>query len=81
MGEQQVKVYVDVFAWFSKSGELIPCVIAWEDGQRYRIDRIRKKERCASRRAGGVGIMYTCMVQGKEVHLFFEEDKWFLERS
>lgn len=30
---------------------------------------------------GGVGMMYTCMIQGQESHLFYEVDKWFMERK
>lgn len=74
-----MKVYVDVLAKFSKEGDLIPLEIRWEDGHKYQIDRIKKIERCASRKAGGVGIMYTCMVEGKESHLFYELDKWFVD--
>ena len=36
---------------------------------------------CASRKAGGTGIMYTVMVDGKECHLYYEFDKWFMERK
>ncbi|MCR5502986.1 MAG: hypothetical protein K6F53_08250 [Lachnospiraceae bacterium] len=74
------KVYVDVDATFTSDGGLLPRSLVWEDGRRYTIDRIRKIERCASRRAGGAGIMYTCLVSGREIHLFYEENmRWFLE--
>lgn len=66
---------------FSKEGCLIPILFVWEDGRKYKIDMILKIERCTSRKAGGFGTMYTCMVQGKESHLFFEVDKWFMERK
>lgn len=75
------KVYVDVYAKFSRDGGLLPMEITWEDGSRYEIDRVLKVERCASRKAGGVGIMYTCMIRGQISHLFYEVDKWFLERK
>lgn len=64
------KVYVDVLAVFSREGELIPKAFVWEDGHRYEIDKISKPERCASRKAGGTGYRYTCMVEGKICHLF-----------
>ena len=80
-GGDMNKVYVDVIAEFSKDGCLIPILFVWEDGRKYKIDKVLKIERCASRKAGGVGMMYTCMVQGKESHLFFEVDKWFMERK
>ena len=75
------KVYVDVVAEFRKDGQLVPIFFTWEDGRKYSIDRILKIERCASRKAGGVGMMYTCMIQGQESHLFYEVDKWFMERK
>ena len=65
------KVYVDVVAEFRKDGQLVPIFFTWEDGRKYSIDRILKIERCASRKAGGVGMMYTCMIQGQESHLFY----------
>ena len=55
------KVYVDVVAEFRKDGQLVPIFFTWEDGRKYSIDRILKIERCASRKAGGVGMMYTCI--------------------
>ena len=76
-----MKVYVDVHAKFSKDGRLIPTDIVWEDGRTYKIDRVTRIERCASRKAGGAGIRYTCMVEGKESHLFYEVDRWFVERK
>lgn len=76
-----MKVYVSVTAEFTEDGALLPKAFVWEDGTRYTIDRIKKIERCASRKAGGAGIMYTCMVKGQESHLFYEENnRWFLNK-
>jgi len=74
------KVYVDVGAEFSEDGLLTPRYLIWEDGIRYDIDRIKKQERCASRKAGGAGILYLCCINGKDIRLFYEENyKWFVE--
>lgn len=74
------KVYVDVLAEFSKEGMLIPKSIKWTDGKTYQIDRIKDKRRAASLKAGGAGERYTCMVQGKEVYLYYEDNNmWFME--
>lgn len=78
---ETTKVFVDVIASFDKEGVMMPISFTWEDGKVYQIDRVKRKERCASRKAGGTGIMYTVMVAGKECHLFFEFDKWFMERK
>lgn len=72
------KVYVEVVARFDKDGVMMPMAFVWEDGRKYEIDKVKSKERCASRKAGGTGIMYTVVVAGKECHLYFEFDKWFI---
>lgn len=77
---ENMKVYVEVTEKFDTDGIMMPVSFIWEDGTVYQIDRIKAKERCASRKAGGTGIMYTVMVDGKECHLFYEFDKWFMER-
>ena len=74
------KKYVDVGASFSSEGILTPLWIIWEHKRRYDIDRIIRMERAASRKAGGHGIRYTCMVSGRQVHLYYEENyRWFVE--
>jgi len=76
------KVYVDVTATFTRDGRLIPESFVWEDGSTYEITRVKDVCRAASLRAGGVGNRYTCMVEGREVHLFYEDNNmWFMERS
>ena len=65
------KVYVEVIVKFSTEGTMMPIEFIWEDGTKYLIDKVKSKERCASRKAGGTGIMYTVMVDGKECQLAF----------
>ena len=79
---EKIKVYVEVIARFTPDGRMLPVSFTWEDGKSYLIDRIVRMERCASRRAGGAGILYVCMVSGSECHLYYEENlKWFMERK
>lgn len=76
------KIYVDVVAVFSKDGQLMPRQIVWEDGRTYDIDRIKDVRRQASTKAGGVGERYLCVVKGKEVSLYYEDNNmWFMERA
>ncbi len=75
------KVYVDVEAVFTKDGRLLPKSITWIDGHRYDIQRVTDIRRAASLKAGGVGIRYTCIINGNESYLFYEETKWFVERK
>ncbi|MGI6106979.1 MAG: hypothetical protein ACOX8B_03495 [Lachnospiraceae bacterium] len=83
-GEEEYceKVYVKVIAEFDPERGVIPRSFFWEDGQQYFIDRVIGRERCASRKAGGVGLMYTVRIRGKEAHLYLEDDnRWFLEKA
>ncbi|MBR6382250.1 MAG: hypothetical protein IKS07_11340 [Lachnospiraceae bacterium] len=74
------KVYVDVTARFCDDGRLLPLSFVWEDGTRFSIDRILGHQRMASRKAGGCGEMYLCVVGGRRVHLYYEGNYlWFLE--
>ena len=76
------KVYVTVVAVFSSEGVLLPKSFIWEDGREYQIDRVKDKRRAVSTKAGGVGERYTCVVKGKEVFLFYEDNNmWFMERA
>ena len=76
------KVYVTVVAEFSAEGRLLPKSFIWEDGREYQIDRVKDKRRAASTKASGVGERYTCLVEGKEVFLYYEDNNmWFMERA
>ena len=74
------KVYVNVMAEFTTDGRMIPKTIIWEDGKKYEIQRIKDCRRAASLRAGGVGMRYTCVINGQEKHVFYEDNNmWFVE--
>lgn len=73
------KVFVEVTARFDTDGKITPLSLVWEDGTIYEIDRILDKRRAASLKAGGMGIRYTVMIQGKQSYLFYEEPRWFVE--
>lgn len=74
------KIYVDVNARFSKDGRLVPKSFIWSDGHEYHIQKIQDVRRAASLRAGGVGLRYTCIINGRESHLYYEDNNmWFVE--
>ena len=77
-----LKVYVDVTAEFSKDGILRPLSFRWEDDQIYTIQNVKDIRRAASLKAGGVGMRYTCVVNGEICHLYYEDNNlWFMERN
>ena len=76
------KVYVDVTAEFSKEGVLTPKSFRWTDGSVYEIQKIKDIRRSASLKAGGVGMRYTCVVNGRDSYLYYEDNNmWFMERA
>ncbi|CFX23572.1 Uncharacterized [Syntrophomonas zehnderi OL-4] len=74
------KIYLSVKTVFYREGGLEPISFLWEDGQEYEISKVTDIRRAASLKAGGTGIRYTCKVHNREVYLFLEEDRWFMER-
>ena len=77
---ENCKVYVSVTAEFTKEGKLVPKSFVWKNGHVYDIQKVTDVRRAASLRAGGAGLRYTCIVDGRESHLFYEENNlWFVE--
>ena len=77
--ENPYKVYVAVYVKFLPHGEMEPFALEWKDGKRFFIDRVLDCCRMASRKAGGCGIRYLCMIRNQMVELFYEENyRWFV---
>lgn len=74
------KKYVDIVIRENRDGELLPIYVVLEDGYPYAIDSIISEERKSSN-AGGGGICYLCLIQGKRNKLFQEKERWFIEYS
>ena len=75
-----MKIDIEVNADFTLDGTIRPKYIRWEDGRTFAIDRILDVRRAASLKAGGVGMRYICKICGKQVALWNEEGKWFMEK-
>ncbi|MEG6585724.1 hypothetical protein [Dendrosporobacter sp. 1207_IL3150] len=74
-----MKKFVTIIAQHESNGTIKPLKILWSDGRTFTIDRVLDIRQAASLKAGGWGIRYTCKVHGKEVYLFCDEGKWFIE--
>lgn len=73
------KVFVDVTVRFTKEGELVPIMFTWENGSKYEIDKVLDIKKAASLKVGGHGVRYLCRVRNKEMKLFLDDGKWFVE--
>ena len=50
-----------------------------EDGRSFEVDRLLDVRWASARDAGGQGMRYTCRVRGRQVYLFEDEGRWFVE--
>ena len=75
-----MKQYVDVICIYTKTGQIRPMYIVWENGIRYPIEKITQIVPAASLYSGGIGMRYTCLIGSQQRYLFLEEGKWFVEK-
>ena len=81
MRPNPAKVYVKVRADHMLDGSTRPLMLRAEDGPCVRIDRILDVREAPSLKAGGQGVRYTCMVEGRQLYLFYDEPHWFIEAN
>ncbi len=75
------KVYVSITAEHDVNGKIKPMSLTWENGRVYVIDRVLDIRQAPSLKSGGQGIRYTCRICNKEVYLFCDEGRWFIETN
>lgn len=75
------RTYVRVIAEHDEAGRVRPLMILWEDGRKFRIDRLLDVRRAVAAKAGGVGMRYTCRILGRETFLFEDDGRWFVEEK
>lgn len=80
------KVYVETIVSFDLTGKIRPYKIRWESGEVFFIDRVKEVRTAASTKAGGFGVRYTVVINGRETYLFHELmsgahecGRWFVE--
>lgn len=74
------KIELDIIVEHKKDGRAVPKTILWDDGRKFSIDKVLDVRQAAALRCGGIGTRYICKICGKEVAIFDEEGKWFIER-
>ncbi len=74
------KIYLIVNAKHDTDGSRVPISIVWSDGRVFEVDKVLEVKSAASIKGGSLGIRYRCKIMGKEVDLFDDEGKWFMEK-
>ncbi len=75
-----MKTFVEVIAKFDATGRILPLILIFQ-GKKYTIDRIKAITPAASLKSGGMGLRYTCTIQGQIRYLFLEDTHWFIEKT
>lgn len=74
-----MRKYVRMIAVFSSDGQITPRAILLENGDVVEIRQVCEIRRAASMGAGGFGMRYTCISNSREIHVFFENNRWFID--
>lgn len=73
------KVFVELTAEHHLDGKIKPLAIKWSDGRVFEIDHILDVRQAASLKGAGQGMRYTCKIRGKEIFLFCDARRCFIE--
>ncbi len=74
-----MKKYVDVVALCTREGQMLPKIVYWNNGNSYKIDSVPKVERIHDPQDGKEHLKYTCLIGGKNAHLYLETNaRWFV---
>ena len=77
--KNSAKIFVKVRADHLLDGSIRPLMLRAEDGPAVKIDRITDAREAPSLKAGGQGMRYTCMAEGRQFYLFHDDIYWFIE--
>lgn len=79
VGAAMSKTFVTVLAQHDTEGNVMPVKFIWPNNKQYDIDRILDVRMAASLKGGGQGVRYTCKAMGREIYMFLDDGKWFIE--
>lgn len=67
-------------ALHTKSGDVTPLFIVWDNQVKYPIDKVIRKQKAASLKSGGMGMRYTIRIENHIRYLYYENPGWFIEK-
>lgn len=73
------KIFIKITAEHDENGIIRPTILHWADGRKFTVDKVYDVRRAAALKAGGIGWRYNCLISGKQVYLFDEDGRWFVE--
>ena len=76
-GGGYVRREVDVVALHQKNGNIIPQYILWDSERFYEVEEVTH----ISQPVSGNTIIFTCIVAGREAHLYLDKDTFYVETA
>jgi hypothetical protein len=73
-------VIIEVIAKDTTKGYPIPMILTY-GGITYKIDRVKDMTKCKSLKSNGEGYRYICEVAGKDMCLYFNQNKWRIQQD
>ena len=73
------RAYVRVLLDVDEAGRDHPMRIFWGDGRSFDVDRLLEVNRAPASMTGGQGLRYTCRVRGRQIFLYEDGGRWFVE--
>lgn len=75
------RVYVKVDAVFYMNGDVFPKAFSLANGKRYEIKALADIKHADSPKKGINYSRYSCLVNGDQMSIYREGDRWFVERK
>lgn len=88
--ENPEKMYVEVILFCNVNGIVEPIRFRTEEGDTFKVSKVKYSHAAASQKAGGAGTKYCCAVDvtngdglvfSLEADLYHDGDFWFVERE
>jgi hypothetical protein len=73
------RVYVKTLVEFDAGGHMRPVSITWEDGKVFEVEKVTDIRQTVSMKEGGGGMRFTCMIRKKQIYLYYDTPRWFVE--
>ena len=75
------KRYVGVVTLTTADGLVTPLEILWDDGRRFKVDKVTGRRQAHSIKTGGTGMRYSVHIAGHDTFLWYDDyrKRWFVE--
>ena len=75
------KRYAGVVTLTTADGLVTPLEILWDDGRRFKVDKVTRRRQAHSIKTGGTGMRYSVHITGHDTFLWYDDyrKRWFVE--